>query len=253
MSIFRLQQFSIEQSQSGMKVCSDSLLFGAMIPINGAKRIMDIGTGTGILALMQAQKVHSSEYYDFDKIIAVELTQAAAEEARKNFKASPWASSIELVEQDIQGFAKKSQATQQAGYDLIICNPPFFVDHSRTKSSDELRALARHTDTLSYEDLCSAMANLLATDGNIFVLLPTVSIESFSEIAKLSELAIVEITEISETEGHASKVAMIRLAARVGCLPAIIPKNIVYKFDENHTHTAVVKEYLADYLLRYGK
>ena len=105
MSIFQLQQFAINQSRSGMKICSDSLLFGALIPINGAKRILDIGAGTGILSLMQAQKSNDVGSLNL-KITAVELTQAAAEEAQENFDNSPWSNQLESIQQDMPGFAE---------------------------------------------------------------------------------------------------------------------------------------------------
>lgn len=256
MSTFRLQQFSIEQSQSGMKVCSDSLLFGAMIPLNNPKRILDIGTGTGILALMQAQKVHSSHSPAFEGITAVELTAAAAQEAKSNFINSPWANSIVLVEQDIQSFAKQSQPES---YDLIICNPPFFVDHSRTQPENDLRGLARHSDTLSYEELCRALKSLLATGGYVYLLLPTAALDQFANLSRLNGFDIIEIVEISESQGHNAKVASLCLAAQTeqttqaeqASLPA--RKSIVYKFDADKNHSPKVKAYLSDFLLRYAK
>ena len=178
MSTFRLQQFSIEQNLSGMKVCSDSLLFGAMIPLTGAQRVLDIGTGTGLLALMQAQKADALKTKI--ALTAIELTPEAATEATKNFSASKWSHALQLIQQDVQSFARQQaalrcstdikEAAKAQTYDLIICNPPFFVDHSRTHKKEALRSIARHTDTLSYRQLCESMSNLLAMDGRAFVL-----------------------------------------------------------------------------------
>lgn len=274
MTVFRLQQFSIQQNVSGMKVCSDSLLFGAMIPVAGAKRILDIGTGTGLLALMQAQKVHSEVGNEVAKITAIELTPEAAEEAGKNFNASPWPDAFELIQQDIQSFSaqykvhthlqnKAQQNVAVNGFDLIICNPPFFDDHTRTEQQgdqrkDELRSIARHTDTLSYGELCDAISNLLAVSGRAYVLLPTAAINVFAETANSVGLALDCITDIAESCEHPAKVAVLELSHRslnknnnlsiIDC----VGKTTLYKFDQDKQHSQQTKRYLSPFLLRYA-
>ena len=303
MTVFRLQQFSIEQNLSGMKVCSDSLLFGAMIPVAGAKCILDIGTGTGLLALMQAQKVHSERESAVIKITAIELTQEAAEEAGKNFNASPWPDSFELIEQDVQSFSAQYKAHSDLqnkarkdvavnGFDLIICNPPFFDDHTRTQTrlpetrkdlqsdqrKDELRGIARHTDTLSYLELCAAMSNLLSREGRGYVLLPTSAINVFAETANSVGLALDCITDIAESCDYPAKVAMLELKHRSYIQSNIqspdlspshhpnpnpnpnpncseidsISKTTLYKFGKDKRHSAETKHYLSPFLLRYA-
>lgn len=251
MSIFRLQQFSIEQSLSGMKVCSDSLLFGAMIPMDGVKRVLDIGSGTGLLALMQAQKAHSLTAFKLEKITAVELTHTGAQEARKNFSASPWSETLELIEQDIQGFAEENYS-KQVSYDLIISNPPFFIDHSTTQQSDGLRKVARHTDTLSFDDLCRSIRQLITNEGSIYLLLPLVSIDAFSSISKGHNLSLLAMTEISESEQHQAKVALLWLKPAEGGVEPILKKDLIHKFGPDGNHTPIVKDYLKNYLLRYS-
>lgn len=267
MSTFRLQQFTVEQNLAGMKVCSDSLLFGAMVPLTGAQSILDIGTGTGLLALMQAQKAQANAVsypYTTAEITAIELTTEAANEAQKNFAASPWAESIELIQQDIQSFSQQQKAKNNAqSYDLIICNPPFFEDHSRTQSNNRLRSIARHTDTLSYAQLCDAMSNLLAINGNGYVLIPTAAINGFSNAVYASDLVVEAITHIAESIKHPAKVSVLQLThmganKSVGMTIDInmdkkISTRTLYKFDENQVHTDEVKNYLAPFLLRYEK
>lgn len=260
MSRFRLQQFSVEQNLAGMKVCSDSLLFGAMIPLAGAQRILDIGTGTGLLALMQAQKALSnpSSTSSAVKITAIELTAEAAIEAGGNFKTSPWAESIELIQQDIQSFSQQQKAQNKAqSYDLIICNPPFFEDHSRTQMDNKLRSIARHTDTLSYAQLSDAMSNLLAINGKAYVLIPTAAIKVFSSAALTSKLVVGEIIHISESIKHPAKVSVLQLthisAGMTITLDTKVTARTLYKFDENKNHTNEVKDYLTPFLLRYAK
>ena len=270
MSTFRLQQFSIEQNLSGMKVCSDSLLFGAMIPVKGVERILDIGTGTGILALMQAQKAYSATERSIIKITAIELTEEAAREATKNFNASPWRASIEMIQQDIQSFAKQHTARRSTQkviaesvkencvypYDLIICNPPFFEEHSRTHSDNGLRNIARHTDRLSYSELCEAMSSLLASNGNAYVLIPTASLTVFSKAVLNEGLEIDQITHISESIKHPAKVSVLHLkhikSNRKKISVASRVERTLYKFDSNKVHTEEVKGYLEGFLLRYS-
>ena len=148
MSTFHFQQFSVIQRQSAMKVCTDAVLFGAMAPVNRGDRVLDIGTGTGVLSLMAAQLGAA-------QVTAVELTQQGYEEAHINFNNSPWADHLEAVHQDIQGFAM----TARRQYDLIICNPPFFENHSKTTNS--LRKVARHNDLLPFADLIESRRSVI--------------------------------------------------------------------------------------------
>lgn len=254
MSIFQLQQFSINQSRSGMKICSDSLLFGALIPIDGAKRILDIGAGTGLLSLMQAQKsndlrdsVLGSEP-ELEIITAVELTHAAAEEAQENFDNSPWSQQFELIEQDIQSYAAK----QQMAYDLIICNPPFFVEQSKTASDNPLRHAARHTDTLSFQDLIHSIDLLLTVTGKVFILLPVTALMDFSQQAAEKGLSLTLQIEIAETREHKAKVAFLKFERAKGkereirdCIQRL------NKFQQPNVHSDAVQKLLQPFLLRY--
>ena len=124
MSIFRFQQFTVIQKQSAMKVCTDAVLFGAMAPVSCGDKVLDIGAGTGLLSLMMAQLGAA-------QVTAVELTEQAYEEAQLNFANSPWTDHLVAVHQDIQSFS----TAEKQQYDLIICNPPFFENHSKTTNS----------------------------------------------------------------------------------------------------------------------
>ena len=208
MSIFQLQQFSVKQTISGMKICSDSLIFGAMTPMTGAIKVLDIGTGTGILSLMLAQKANTESDCKLESITAIEITREAAEEAQENFINSPWASQLKIIQQDIQKFSQIQKEKMNDDFDVIICNPPFFVNQTKTSDDNPLRHTARHSDTLSFADLCQSIDRLLTTLGRVYLLLPIISITEFCHEASLVGLKLYERIDIAESVDHPVKVSM---------------------------------------------
>lgn len=257
MSTFRLQQFSINQNLSGMKVCSDSLLFGSIIPVAGAKNILDIGTGTGLLTLMLAQKISALDMQNSFSITSIEMTEEAAVEACDNFNNSPWANSIKLIHQDIQGFTQNSleSANTEERFDLIISNPPFFSNHKRTSRDNELRGLARHTDSLSYEELLFSISVLLSNTGRAYVLLPVISLDQVIKVSSVKGLRVRQKVHISESKAHFPKVVMVEFvkpsAKADGEECCIDSERVIYKFNDEGQHTNEVRWYLSDFLLRY--
>lgn len=155
---FRFKQFTVMQDKCAMKVCTDSCLFGAWIPLHDRHRqILDVGTGTGLLSLMLSQR---SEVL----IDAIEIDAAAAEQASENFRNSPWGNRISLIHGDIRNF--QSAKT----YDLIISNPPFY--ESQQSSGDRGRNLAMHASHLSLDALLATAVGMLSETGNLALLLP---------------------------------------------------------------------------------
>ncbi|WP_045687535.1 tRNA1(Val) (adenine(37)-N6)-methyltransferase [Hymenobacter sp. AT01-02] len=177
-SYFQFKQFRIEQSNCAMKVCTDACVLGAVAGLEGASRILDIGTGTGLLALMAAQRAPGA------CIEAVELDPAAAIQAAANFKASPWTNRLQLHPQPLAQFA----ASQPYPFDYIICNPPFFRDSLRSPSAQ--RTTARHTaeDTLTFTELAAFATKFLTPEGQLTVLLPPPEMEHFVHAATVCGL-----------------------------------------------------------------
>ncbi len=167
---FKYKQFTVYQDQCAMKVCTDSSLFGALIDSKQAKNILDIGTGTGVLSLMQAQKSTAS-------ITAVEIEENAAKQAASNFIASPWNERLELVLEPIQDFSKKHN-TQ---FDLIISNPPFFKDNF--KSPNASVNMARHDALLPQDELLDSVLKLLTNNGAFWLLLPEYEFDRFEKLS----------------------------------------------------------------------
>lgn len=169
-----------------MKLGTDAVVLGAFVNPNQAKNILDIGTGTGILSLMMAQK---SDGF----IQAVEINEMAAIEAEFNFKQSKWAEQLSLYKGSIQDYSSNNVAEK---FDLIITNPPYFVAGNQFEIEDEKRRTARHTNTLSFDELAKIMADLLHENGTIAMVLPVQEAELFIQIAETYLLFPKEILQV---------------------------------------------------------
>ena len=162
-SCFYFKQFAIAQDKCAMKVGTDGILLGAWARLPENAQILDIGTGTGLLALMLAQRSQSSSTF----IDAVEIDHDAYQQAKENIESSPWRDRINIHHSSIQDWV--IACSQQ--YDLIISNPPFF--ENSFKPSQNSRNLARHNDSLSQTDILQIASQLLKPNGHLAVIYPT--------------------------------------------------------------------------------
>lgn len=194
--MFRFKQFAIEQDRTPMKVGTDGVLLGAWATVENAGKILDIGTGTGLIALMAAQRNPKAN------IDALEIEPNACQQAQANVFASPWASRIQIVPIALQDFQPS------ISYDSIICNPPFFK--GSTKAPDSGRTLARHTDTLPHADLVANTARLLSPQGNFCVILPPTEALHLMEIARHYHLYPEHITLVLPNPGKQPKRYLIK-------------------------------------------
>ena len=159
---FRFKRFAIEQQRAAMKVGTDGVLLGAWARLEPKhKRILDVGCGTGLIALMAAQR---SEEWGAE-VWAVEIEQGAVEDARENFAASPWAGRLRVEHCSVQEFESEEK------FDHLLSNPPYFV--ASLLSPDGARTAARHTTSLTFDELAIAAAGLLTEEGVLSVVLPT--------------------------------------------------------------------------------
>ena len=156
--VFRFKQFNVRHDRCAMKVGTDGVLLGAWATVEGCRRILDIGTGTGLVALMAAQRATMAQ------VVGIEIDDEAVRQACDNVADSPFAARIAIVSADIRHYES------DAPFDAILCNPPFFSEDTLPDSPS--RALARHNALLSFEALLEAAVRLLSSDGLFTVILP---------------------------------------------------------------------------------
>lgn len=166
-----------------MKVGTDGVLLGAWAKAENASRILDIGTGTGVVALMLAQSTNA-------QIDAIDIEDGAIKDAQFNFNQSPWNERLRAYKTSIQEFANNCDLK----YDCIVSNPPFF--NNSLKSAQKGKALARHTDTLSFADLIEGVTKLLNPAGLFCVIIPVESENEFQQIAVDHGLYLTKITRV---------------------------------------------------------
>ncbi|MFN8366810.1 MAG: methyltransferase [Candidatus Kapaibacterium sp.] len=184
-TFFQFKQFRIEQRANAMKVCTDACLFGAWVDVHGAKSILDIGTGTGVLALMIAQRSSAD-------ITGVELMPDSAQEAKQNVMASKWTKHIDVVCERIQDFTQHTNVQ----YEHIVCNPPFFKNSVRSQHTT--RRVAHHDDELSFGELVHCVKQLLTTNGVFAVLIPTLAVDEFMQLAEEKMLFPKRVLHIAD-------------------------------------------------------
>ncbi|WP_281636327.1 tRNA1(Val) (adenine(37)-N6)-methyltransferase [Flavobacterium marginilacus] len=185
---FEFKQFSVEQDRCAMKIGTDGVLLGAWTPIvNNPFSVLDIGAGTGIIALMLAQRSAA------EQIDALEIDEEAYEQAADNFENSPWNDRLFCFHAGLDEFVEEPEDE----YDLIVSNPPFYSEDY--KSSDDQRDLARFQDAMPFEELIEAAALLLSENGIFTVIIPFKEEEKFIALAKEYELFPLKITRVKGT------------------------------------------------------
>lgn len=186
--MFTFKQFIIHQDKCAMKIGTDGVLLGAWCPINNApKSILDIGAGTGILALMLAQRTNA------EQIDALEIDEEAYEQCVSNFEISPWADRLFCFHAGLDEFV----AEPEDEYDLIISNPPFYTEDF--KSNDSQRDLARFEEAMPFEDLIESADLLLSENGIFAVIIPFKEEERFIDLCAEYELYPIKVTRVKGT------------------------------------------------------
>jgi tRNA1Val (adenine37-N6)-methyltransferase len=228
MKPFQFKYFSIQQSNAALKVGTDSMLLGALCNWENPKHLLDIGTGTGVLSIMAAQR------FPFQTITAIDISEQAIIDARTNFQNAPFNAEFAAIQSSLQDFACKKK------FDAIICNPPYFENSS--KNEQEELSLARHTDTLAFLMLLKRISDLLSNDGKAWLIFPSDYQKYFEEKLNTTDLFIsLEI----QLFGKPKK--MIRTIVALGKSSVKRQQSSLTIRNEDGTYTEKYKEVTIDF------
>lgn len=187
--IFKFKQFTIAQDQCAMKVGTDGILLGAWTDVVNIRTALDIGSGTGLITIMLAQRASLSQIH------GVEIDEKSSAQSIQNATNCPWSKRITIFNESIQNFALRTDDK----YDLIVSNPPFFTGGTFSDSQD--KNSVRHTIKLPHGDLLRTVQKLLAAKGRLAVILPHIEGLRFIELAKTYQLSCTRKTEVIAKEG----------------------------------------------------
>ncbi|MBQ7472671.1 MAG: methyltransferase [Prevotella sp.] len=201
--MFRFKQFTIHQDRCAMKVGTDGVLLGAWA--EGGSNILDIGTGTGLIACMMAQRFPDA------RVQAIEIDEAACQQAKENISASPFSERIFITNTSLQEYiTTPSDGTRK--FDSVVCNPPYFVN--ALKAPDAQRNLARHADTLPFSSLAKGVQALLEEDGVFSMIIPTDSVSAFLQETIFQGLFLTRRFDVKTTPHKAPKRSLLSFRKR---------------------------------------
>lgn len=230
---FDFKQFSLSNDISAMKISTDGVLLGAWADVRNKKRILDVGTGTGLIALMLAQR------NDNALITALDIDDNAFKEATLNTENSPWKDRVNVPHCDFKQFASSEK------YDLIVSNPPYF--NNGIKAPDSSRATARHNDTLEYSDIIKATQFLLSESGIISLIAPADRLDDISYEATVNGFKIHRITTVFNKPGAKP----IRILVEFGKEDKISERKTLYIRNENNQYSQEYKTLTKDFYINF--
>lgn len=215
--MFQFKQFTINDDRCAMKVGTDGVLLGAWANVDHASRVLDVGAGCGLIALMLAQR------FPQIRVTALELDAEAAEQARDNVEKSPFSSQIEVVQGDFSLYSS-------GPFDAIVSNPPFFEED--LLPPDAARANARHTSSaLNFENLVVGSVRLLVDGGTLSVIIPKNAQNRFHSICNKHGLTLLRATDVRTVVRKAPKRVMLHFAKCPNAASAVVRDEIILMED----------------------
>lgn len=232
---FTFKQFEIDDSLCAMKIGTDAVLLGAWTNCMGAENILDIGTGSGILALMMAQKSQA-------EITAIEIEENSCRQAQLNFQKSKWNNRISLNHTSLQKFSIECSIK----FDVIISNPPYFVNSLKPEKTN--RAIARHTDTLSIEELFKYTVKLMHAESTFNLIFPAEYTEQLINEAAANKLHLIQLCEIQPNTEKAANRVMMRFSLTE---KSLTHEKIVIELDKRHHYSNEYIHLTKDFYLKF--
>ena len=223
----------MQQEKCAMKVGTDGVLLGAWADVPEVGKVLDLGTGTGLVALMVAQRSHAD-------IVAVDISAEACEQASENVAASPWPDRIRVMHQDVKLMAE----AHEGEFDCIVSNPPYFKEN--VKCPGQLRNTARHTDELDFRQLSVAAACLLKEQGSLSVVLPADAAHEFIAEASAQRLSLVRQTWIHTKPGAQPKRVLMTFVKGGADATSVVHMTI---HEADHSFSEAYKSLTADFYL----
>ena len=196
---FTFKKFHITDNHTAMKVGTDGVLLGAWA--KGGLKILDIGTGTGLIALMMAQRFPTAQ------IDAIEIDKGALKDARFNVSQSPFNNRINIINSPLQDYKPCDETQEEGIYDAIVCNPPYFINS--LKNPLQQRTTARHTDSLSHQELIFHSKRLLKPNGTLSIIVPSENKDILEAEAIFNGLSILKLTNIKTKSSKPAKRCLI--------------------------------------------
>lgn len=244
MSEFKFKQFSVKNESSAMKVNTDGVLLGAWMDIGREeKQLLDIGTGTGVIALMAAQRSAAMGIRE-RSICAIEIDSVSSQEAEFNFENSPWREMLRVENVSIQDFSKECPIK----FDLIFTNPPYFIDS--LKAPQKRRNVARHTDLLSHQDIIKSVISLISPNGRFALILPSGEAQQFITESGRSGFRLCRICKVKMTLDSDPKRYLMEFYIKKGRLaPFDVAEDIPYQ--ELVIETEEYKSLTKDFYLKF--
>lgn len=235
-SYFQFKQFTIYQDQCALKVCTDACLFGAWMAnhTSSAQRILDIGSGTGLLMLMLAQQ-------NANRIEGIEIDRSSFEQSQQNLQNSLWAHRFSVHFGDARTYAAQEK------YDWIVTNPPFYEND--LLPSQEKKKLARHGTELTLEQVLEVITRNLAPSGSFGILLPHHRQDYFVQLAQAKGYRWLEGVQVRQTPGHSLFRSMLCFTKSRDLPPAVSPQTEIILRDSAGNYTAAFRALLSDYYL----
>ena len=229
---FQFKQFKIVQDGCAMKVGTDGCLLGGWFDCSRSRNILDVGSGSGLIAIMAAQRCRAT-------VTGVEIDCDAARQATENVKNSPWSDRISIINEDLLSY------TTEERFDTIVSNPPYFVNS--LKCDNDARTTARHSDTLSNDSFFKKCKKLLTEDGRVSIIIPSDISTDWQEVAINNGFHVSRITHIKTTPNKMAKRVLIEFST---CKPQEMHEETLILEKSRGVYSDEAQEILKDFYLK---